>query len=68
MPATAFGLSVVEEATPLFYGANNEAYTLIPSADGSLVYTMDGVGSGSAPGDVTLAATTSGGYFTVKGY
>jgi len=68
LPATAFGLTVVEEVTPLLYGANNEAYALVPSQDGTLVYVMDGVGAGSAPADVTLAATTSGGYFTVKGY
>lgn len=68
MPATAFGLRVIEESSPMLYSTGNAAYTTVPSTDGTIVYVMDSTGSGSAPADVTLAATPGGGYFTVKGY
>lgn len=66
MPATAFGLSVVEEASLLYYGANSKYYPLAPNSDGSTVYAYTSVGG--TPADLTLATTTGGGYFTVKGY
>ena len=68
MPASAFGFSVVEEVTVGIYGTGNRAYPLVPAPDGSKVYAFAAVGASSSPGDVTLAATPGGLYFTVKGY
>lgn len=66
MPATAFGLRVVEEVTPANYG--DKVYNLIPNVAGTLIYAFNGSGSGVSAADVTVGATPSGMYFTVKGY
>lgn len=66
MPATAFGMRVVEEVTPINYG--NKCYAAIPTADGTVVYAMDTVGSGGAATDIAAGATPLGMYLTVKGY
>lgn len=66
MPATAFGLRVIEECSPMHY--SNHAYTLVPSVDGTVAHIYATLGASSAPADVTVAATPNGGYFTVKGY
>ena len=64
MPATAFGLRLVEEVTPAVYGT--KTYPTYPSTDGTLVYLSTAFDT--APADLTVAATTGGMYFTVKGY
>lgn len=66
MPASAFGLSVVEDASPALYGL--QGFHLAPSGDGSVVYAFDGVGATSAPADIALPTTPDGLYFVVKGY
>ena len=66
MPATAFGLRVIEEVTPANYG--DKVYPLVPSSSGATIYAFNGAGSGVSAGDVTVGATPLGMYFTVKGY
>ena len=66
MPASAFGLRVIEEVTSAVYGL--KGYYLVPKSDGSLVYAMDQTGASSAPADVALPATPNGLYFIAKGY
>ncbi len=65
MPATAFGLSVIEEVTSATYGTTG--YMMAPASDGSkaYVYAINGAG---APATVTVPTTPGGLYFTVKGY
>jgi len=66
MPASAFGLRVIEEVTPAVYGL--KGYYVVPKSDGSLAYAMDKTGDDSAPADVALPTTPNGLYFIVKGY
>jgi len=68
MPASAFGLTSVEEATMGLLGTGNRAYPLAPDADGTKLYAFGAVGAASSPGDMTAAATPGGLFFTVKGY
>lgn len=64
MPAGAFGLSFVEEATSGVYGTAGQL--LASASDGSVVYRYAAVAG--APTDETFPTTPSGLYFTVKGY
>lgn len=66
MPASAFGLRVIEEVTPAVYGL--QGYHVAPKSDGSVAYAFDTVGALSAPADIALPTTPNGLYFTVKGY
>lgn len=66
MPASAFGLRVIEEVTPAVYGL--QGYLIAPKSDGSVAFVFDSTGATSAPADVALPATPNGLYFTVKGY
>jgi hypothetical protein len=66
MPAAAFGLQVIEEATVCIYGTT--AYALVPASDGSVVYAFASLGGASAAADVAIGASPNGMYFTVKGY
>lgn len=64
MPATAFGLRVIEEVTPAVYGT--KVWFAYPSTDGTLIYLT--TATNTSPADLTVGATTGGMYFTVKGY
>ena len=66
MPATAFGLRVIEEVTPANYG--DKCYPLVPNAAGTIIYAFSGAGAAVSASDVSVGATPSGMYFTVKGY
>jgi hypothetical protein len=66
MPASAFGLQVIEEATPGIYGGH--AYVAAPISAGTRLNLFDSTGASSAVGDVALDTTPSGMYITVKGY
>ena len=66
MPSSAFGLRIIEEVTAANYG--EKCYPTAPSVDGTKVFAYNGSGSGVSAGDVTVGATPSGMYFTVKGY
>ena len=64
MPATAFGLTVIEEVTVGTIG--NVMYLAAPSTNGSLVYLY--TATAIAPADVVIPNTTGGLYIMVKGY
>lgn len=64
IPASAFGLRVVEEVTPINYA--DKLYLALPNVAGDTVYLYTAADAAAA--DLTVAATPSGGYFTVKGY
>ena len=66
MPASAFGLSVIEEVSSSNYG--DKCYPAVPKTDSLVVYAYNGAGSGTSPGDITVGATPLGMFFTVKGY
>jgi hypothetical protein len=68
MPASAFGLTFVEECTTGYcYNLTGGAiYGIVPIADGSRVRLF--ADFGVAPADVAIPATPNGLYFTVKGY
>ena len=66
MPASAFGLTVVEEVTPGLY--DSHAFVAVPVVDGSEVRLFATVGGASAPADLTAGDTPNGLYFTIKGY
>ena len=66
MPASAFGLSVVEDVSPASYGL--QGFHLAPNGSGSVIYAFDGAGATSAPADIALPTTPDGLYFVVKGY
>jgi hypothetical protein len=66
MPASAFGLRVIEEVTSAVYGL--KGYLMVPKSDGSVAFAMDSAGGSSAPADVALPTTPNGLYFIVKGY
>ena len=66
MPATAFGLRVIEEVTAINYG--DKGYVGFPSTDGSIVYATPMNSADGSPDDISVGATPSGMYFTVKGY
>jgi len=68
IPASAFGLSVIEEVTTPYNADTKRAVCAVPNEDGSLIYMFTAVDNSSAPADVALAATPSGLYFVVKGY
>lgn len=64
MPASAFGLSVIEEATPGNYG--NTFQPSVPASDGSVLHLY--AASQGSPADLTVGTTPGGLYITVKGY
>lgn len=66
--ATAFGLRVIEEITPLYNGTSAASIAAVPDNDGSEVYLYTALDNATAPADVTMAATPGGHYFVVKGY
>lgn len=66
MPASAFGLRVVEEVTPGLYSGH--AYIAVPDTTGTPVYLFASAGGASAAADVDVDNTPLGLYFTVKGY
>lgn len=68
MPATAFGLTVIEQVTPLYNGTSAAAIAAVPDDDGSEVYLYTALDNSQAPGDITMAATPGGHYFVIKGY
>ena len=67
MPASAFGLSVVEEVTPVLYN-DTDVWLATPSVDGTKVFLFATLAAAGAPTDVTAGATPEGLYFTIKGY
>lgn len=68
IPATAFGMKVIEEVSIPYNANTTRAVAATPNADGSLVYLFAAVDNNTAPADVTASASPVGLYFTVKGY
>lgn len=72
MPATAFGLTCIEETTPAYYkggNTNGGALIVLPDDDGSHAKLWGAVdGTTDAIASQVVAATPDGLYFTVKGY
>jgi hypothetical protein len=64
IPASAFGLTVVEEVSPANYF--DKVYLATPNSAGDTVYLYAAVNASAA--DLTVGATPNGAYLTVKGY
>jgi hypothetical protein len=69
MPASAFGLTCVEESTPAYYKGGGGALITAPTEDGSYVNLYSTIdGATAAVASQGVATTPNGLYFTVKGY
>jgi hypothetical protein len=66
MPASAFGLRVIEEATTAVYAGH--AFISAPDPTGTPVYIFSFIGGSGTPADVDIGTTPDGMYLTVKGY
>jgi hypothetical protein len=69
IPATAFGLRVIEEVTSAYDATTGGLVAMAPSPDGANVHTFIAVDDATGPADIpTIGDTPLGLYFTVKGY
>lgn len=73
MPATAFGMSVIEETTSAYYkkggATNGSALIVAPTEDGATARIWAVADGATEPvASQALATTPNGLYFTVKGY
>jgi hypothetical protein len=68
MPATAFGLKVIEEVTTPYAATTGHAVSAAPADDGSAMFLYTALNNATDPADAVIPATPGGLYFTVKGY
>jgi len=68
IPASAFGMRVVEETTAAYNADTTHAVATVPSASGGAVYLYTALDNNTDPADAVIANTPTGLYFTVKGY
>lgn len=68
MPATAFGMRVIEEVTAPYNANSGHAVGAAPAQDGSAMFLYLALDNATDPADVVMAATPAGLYFVVKGY
>ena len=68
IPASAFGMRVIEEITAPYNANSGHAVGAAPAADGSVAYLYTALDNSTDPADVAASATPFGLYFVVKGY
>ena len=69
MPASAFGLSRVDEASVAYYKGGGGVYVVAPNDTKDTLYLFAAVDGSTAPvSSLAVSATTNGLYFTVKGW
>ena len=68
MPATAFGLTSIEETSLGYHLGTGGAMAVTPHPDGDKAVLFAAVNNSTAPADAALSTTPNGLYFTIKGY